>query len=83
MYYKSGIIQIDSDLELKDFNWWVNRVSYDWINNIASIEVLMKIETGSVTYSKSFSFPCTTDWTSETALNAILTLDQFQNSTAI
>jgi hypothetical protein len=80
MYKKTGIAKITEDLELKDFNWWINSVCYDWQNKTAIVEILMKIESGEITYSRNFIFDVPTEWTSDNVINAILELTPFQNS---
>lgn len=77
MRKQTGIKQIQ-DIELKDFTWWINSVIYDWANDKAYIEVYMK-ETHLI-HSRTFEFECTEEWTSQTALNKVLELEQFEGS---
>lgn len=74
---QTGIKQF-GDIELKDFEWKIKGVTYDWENNLAFVEVYAwekhKI------HSRTFSFPCTEEWTAQNAFDALMELDAFKNS---
>lgn len=65
---QTGIRKLD-DIELKDFDWWVKGVWYDWTTNRACVEVHAK-ETHNVV-SRTLKFDTTTDWTSADAEQAV------------
>lgn len=74
---QTGIKQFD-DIELKDFEWKIKGVSYDWENDHALVEV-HAWEKHKV-HSRTFIFPCAEQWTAQDAIDALMTLDTFKNS---
>lgn len=74
---QTGIKQFD-DIELKNFEWKIKGVTYDWDNDLALVEV-HAWEKHKV-HSRTFSFPCTEQWTAKQAMDAILSLETFKGS---
>jgi hypothetical protein len=80
MYKKTGTIQYFSDLTLKDAEWRINAVVYDWENASASVEIYLSDDAWVQTHSRTYNFPVPGEWTSANVIDAVLNLDPFQNS---
>ncbi len=66
------------EIELKDFEYQVVDVVYNWKSAEAHIGV-EAIEDGKTTiHHRYFTFPCEKEWTSEDVLTNLKTLDTFK-----
>ena len=78
MYKKTGTIQVFDDLTLTDFNWSIHSVIYGWESGTATAEIRMS--EGSFVHSRFYNFDAPGEWTSQSVIDAVMTLPQFSNS---
>jgi hypothetical protein len=72
MYKKIGTIE---DFNLDSFNWQISMIQYDWINNLAFVNILINH-----VMIRVFKFECSDNWSYATALKKVLELPEFINS---
>lgn len=81
MIYQQTGIKTFKDIDLKDFKWMIDLVTYKWSKGTAEVEVIAWEKYRPI--SRTFEFDVPNEWTSANVLSAVLSLDCFAGSTLI
>lgn len=78
-YIQSGTKQIDEDLELKDFTWYIRKAAHNLEADTSEVEVICyEIHQR---HSRTFTIPTPEVWTQENVFAEVLKLPAFAGST--
>jgi hypothetical protein len=78
--YHAGI---DQQIEYSNFNWQVTNVIYNWEGATARVFVKIWQTNAGIPFTRSFDFDCTTEWSIQDVINALLGLELFNGSVVI
>jgi hypothetical protein len=70
---------ISQNLTIKNFQFGIHSVNYDWSQNKCNIIVMFRDELGNI-FSRTFTFDCNDNWNADKCIEELLNLEEFEEA---